>query len=64
MTALTINLIDRTQLAEHLHCSTRQIDYLRNKVGLPYLRIGGMIRFEVPVVEAWLREQKDTRAKN
>lgn len=47
--------LTKPQLAEHLAVSNRWIE-MQQRVGLPYLRMGGLNRYRVSEVEAWLRE--------
>jgi phage terminase Nu1 subunit (DNA packaging protein) len=47
--------LTKPQLAEHLAVSNRWIE-MQQRVGLPYLRMGGLNRYHVSEVEAWLRE--------
>jgi hypothetical protein len=46
--------ITKPQLAEHLLVTTRWIE-LQQHVGLPCLRMGGLVRYRISEVEAWLR---------
>jgi hypothetical protein len=48
--------LNKQQMAEHLAVSHRWIE-LQQHVGLPYLRMGGLNRYRVSEVEAWLRER-------
>jgi hypothetical protein len=48
--------LTKQRLAEHLAVSGRWIE-LQQHVGLPYLRMGGLNRYRVSEVEAWLRER-------
>jgi predicted DNA-binding transcriptional regulator AlpA len=47
--------LTKPQLAEHLAVSDRWIE-MQQHVGLPYLRMGGLNRYLVSEVEAWIRE--------
>lgn len=47
--------LTKPQLAEHLAVSDRWIE-LQQRVGLPYLRMGGLNRYRVSEVEPWIRE--------
>ncbi len=47
--------LTKPQLAEHLVVSDRWIE-LQQHVGLPYLRMGGLNRYRISEVEAWIRE--------
>lgn len=48
--------VTKQQLADHLQVTRRWIE-LQQHHGLPYLRMGGMNRYIVSEVEAWLRER-------
>jgi hypothetical protein len=50
--------LTKPQLAEHLALSDRWIE-MQQRVGLPYLRMGGLNRYRVSELEAWLREHYD-----
>jgi hypothetical protein len=47
--------LTKRQLADHLAVSGRWIE-LQQRRGLPYLRMGGINRYRISQVEAWLRE--------
>jgi len=51
--------ITKRQLAGHLGATVRWIEY-QQRLGLPYLRMGGMNRYRVSEVEAWLRDRHAT----
>lgn len=53
-----LNLLDKEALAELFKCSKRQIDYLRERRNLPYVKLGGLVRFDLDCVKAWLKNQK------
>ncbi len=48
--------VTKQQLAAHLGVTPRWIEY-QQRLGLPYLRMGGMNRYRVSEVEAWLRDR-------
>ncbi|HET9154264.1 MAG TPA: hypothetical protein VFN85_09140 [Solirubrobacterales bacterium] len=48
--------ITKQQLARHLGFTVRWIEY-QQRLGLPYLRMGGMNRYRASEVEAWLRDR-------
>lgn len=48
------------ELANYLGCSDRQVYNLR-KSGLPFVLVGGLVRFEPQQVQEWLRTQKSPR---
>lgn len=48
--------VTKQQLADHMGVTPRWIEY-QQRLGLPYLRMGGMNRYRVSEVEAWLRDR-------
>lgn len=54
--------IPKQQLADHLAVSGRWIE-LQQRRGLPYLRMGGINRYRISEVEAWLREHYGSPVK-
>lgn len=48
--------VTKQQLAEHLLVTRRWIE-LQQHHGLPHLRMGGLNRYRISEVEAWLRER-------
>lgn len=59
-----LNLLDKEALADLFKCSKRQIDYLREKRNLPYVKLGGLVRFDLDCVKKWLQKQKGERERN
>lgn len=55
--------LTKQQLAEHLAVSDRWIE-MQQHVGLPYLRMGGLNRYRVSEVEAWIREHYNSSTKS
>ena len=53
-------LVNKSAIADVLNCSTRQVDYLRENYGLPWIRLGEVIRFDMDDVLTWLESQKST----
>ncbi|MDO4857117.1 MAG: excisionase family DNA-binding protein [Thermoguttaceae bacterium] len=53
-------LIDKKEAAQMLNCSLRQVDYLRENYGLPWIRLGEVVRFDRAKVQEWLEAQKQT----
>jgi hypothetical protein len=47
--------VTNRQLADHLSVTPRWIE-LQQEVGLPRLSTGGMSRYRISEIEAWLRE--------
>jgi len=61
--SLPAGKITRKQLAVHCGLSLRYIDELTRNGVLPFFKIGKSIRYELPEVEAALRERFHIRAK-
>jgi hypothetical protein len=53
--------ITKPQLADHLLVTPRWIE-LQQHVGLPCLRMGGLVRYRISEVEAWLRKRYSAEA--
>ena len=53
MTALLEPWLDKRKLAEHLSCSTRQVDRWILE-GMPHAILAGRVKAKVSEVEAWL----------
>lgn len=57
--------VTKQELADHLGVSRRWIE-LQQRVGLPYLHMGGINRYSIIEVKEWLREKytatADTRS--
>lgn len=51
-------LIDKRAAAALLSCSLRQVDYLRENYGLPWIRLGELVKFDRDQVQEWLEGQK------
>lgn len=54
-------LLNKKDVAEMLNCSVRQIDYLRQKNGLPFVRLGVNIKFRPESVEEWILKQEQAK---
>lgn len=54
--------MSKRDLAHHLGFSIRWIEY-RITEGMPHRTIGGRVRFQRSVVEAWLTEHDQSRRK-
>ena len=50
-------LLNKRQIGEYLQCSQRQIDYLREQ-GLPFICLGGRIRFDLDNVKQWVKNRE------
>lgn len=50
-------LWDTTEVAQYLSVSTRQIQNLRERAGLPCRRVGDVFRFDKAEVDQWSRER-------
>ena len=53
-------LIDKKEAALILCCSLRQVDYLRENYGLPWVRLGATVKFDRAKVQEWLEAQQQT----
>jgi hypothetical protein len=51
-------LLDRNGIAKALGCSPSQIDRLR-RLGMPFIRLGDVPRFELARCLEWLRQRQD-----
>ncbi len=51
-------LLTTRELAELWSCSTRHIERLRLKKGLPSLKLGKSLRFRRSDIESWLEAQQ------
>lgn len=51
-------LVDKTNIAQFLGVSKRQIDNLR-KEGLPFIKLGRLVRFDLNSVHKWIQEQEE-----
>lgn len=49
-------LLSINELAEYLHVSRRTIYRMLDSKGLPHLRVGYVVRFDLPTVLTWLRD--------
>jgi excisionase family DNA binding protein len=54
---LVIKLYTTTEVAELLRCHPRTVYRLVESDSIPYLRIGGLVRFDSEAIEQWLNEQ-------
>ena len=50
-------ILTKKEVAEKLQVSERTIDNLRKKQGLPYVMVGGLIRFTEKDINTWLQDQ-------
>jgi excisionase family DNA binding protein len=49
------NWLTKRQLADHLNCSLRTINNLMRRRILPYLKVGGLVRFDLEACETALK---------
>jgi hypothetical protein len=49
--------LSKAEIAQHLGFSTRWVE-LRVRKGMPHMRMGGRLRFQVSACEAWLDASK------
>lgn len=54
----TIPLVSRQQLANHFGFSPRWVSQ-QVANGAPHFRMGGSLRFQIPVFAGWLMEQEN-----
>lgn len=47
-------LMDKRGVAKKLNCSVRQVDSLREKEGLPFVKLGGSVKFVPEHVDVWI----------
>ena len=50
-------MLDRQELAEEFKVHINTIDKWR-KMGMPCIKVGGFVRFDLEEVIAWLKEDK------
>lgn len=51
-------LLNKRQICEYLQCSQRHLDDLRGKQGLPFICLGGRIRFDLDNVKQWVKNRE------
>lgn len=56
-------LLTIRELADILRCTPKHILVLRNSYGLPYLQIGGLVRFRRSDVDEWLEDFEHSKTK-
>lgn len=49
------NLLTKSEVSKLLKCSERTIDKWRKSEGMPYIKLGRYIRFELEAVLAWMQ---------
>ena len=54
------NLLTTRELAGHFHCSERHI-WIMRKRGLPHIRVGSLIRYDLDQVRRWLEAEDSAR---
>lgn len=47
-------IADRAETAEYLRTSDRHVRHLVETRGIPFVRVGRKIRFDLDVIDAWL----------
>ena len=47
----------KRDVAQYLNDSLRQVDVLREKHGLPFRKIGSLVRFYPAEVQAWAQQK-------
>lgn len=53
-----LKLLDRRDVAEMLGCSIRQVDFFRAEKGLPFFKLGALVKFDADSIRFWLKNQK------
>lgn len=54
-------LLSLREAAEYLHLSCSQLYQNRNKIGLPFIKIGNAIRFDLQDLNAFIESRKCNR---
>lgn len=52
------NLLDKKETAARLKVCTRTVDYWRKKKSLPYVKVGGSIRFLPADIEGFINSRR------
>lgn len=50
-------LLTKHDVAELLNCSPRHVDTLKAVAGLPFRRLGNLIRYDAQAVLKWVEQQ-------
>lgn len=58
----TSDLLTEQELAARWHTTPRHIRRLRVESGLPYIKLGRLVRFDADDVAGWLAEHKTASA--
>ena len=53
-----LKLLDRQDVAKLLGCSVRQVDFFRAEKGLPFFKLGALVKFDLTCIQSWLKSQK------
>ena len=56
-------LLTAEELAKHLKVRASYLQWLRHRHGLPYVRVGGEVRFRLQDVNAWLEQRATVQGK-
>lgn len=51
-------VMDRTQCAAYLNVGTSTVERWRRSEGLPYAKVGALVRYRRAAVDAWLAERE------
>lgn len=51
-------VMDRTQCAAYLNVGTSTVERWRRTEGLPYAKVGALVRYRRAAVDAWLAERE------
>lgn len=57
-------LVGKAEIADMLKISCRQVDYLRQKKGLPWFEVGSRVRFSIEKVTKWLENNERNGGQN
>ena len=55
--------VTKAEISKNLAASPRTIDTWKAKHGLPYIRIGQVVRFEREACELWMKSQEQKRGE-
>lgn len=55
-------LLTREAVAQRLQVCVRSVDNYRRTLGLPFVRIGNLIRFREEDLESWMRKRESKTA--
>lgn len=50
-------LLTRGEVAKLMQCTERKVDLMRQKEGLPFIKIGGLVRIDKETLLQWLKSK-------